>query len=179
MKDRVIVVEGYHDQVKLNHIYPDLKVITTNGSAVNKELIKVLSGLSINHQIVLFLDPDYAGEKIRSYINSKIPGCLHAFINHDKARSFNMKKIGIEHAKNEDIIMALENIIIPNKKTESNICLYDLYELGLYGKNNSIEFRNKVSEKLNLGKVNSKTFYKRLKWANISKEQLLKVIENA
>ena len=57
--------------------------------------------------IIVFTDPDYAGEKIRRKITAKYPDCKQAFLPRGKA----LKKgdIGVENASPADIEEALLN----------------------------------------------------------------------
>lgn len=166
----IIVVEGLHDLERLKSIYPDIDVLITNGSEIEENLPTIIEA-STKRDIILFLDPDYPGERIRKIIQAKIPNAKHAFLKKDLAISKNKKKVGIEHAKKEDIIEALEHVLTPMEN--SNLVSYmELYNLGLFGKDNSAKLRDKVSIKLNIGHTNGKTFLKRINMFNIDIETI-------
>ena len=171
--NEIVVVEGLHDLERLKSIYEDIDVLITNGSEIEENLPTIIEA-SNKRDIILFLDPDYPGERIRKKITEVIPNAKHAFLKKDLAISKNKKKVGIEHAKKEDIIDALNNVLTPSKSTK-NVTYLELYNLGLFGTNNSQNLRNKVCEKLNLGHTNGKTFLKRINMFNID----IKTIENA
>ena len=171
--NEIVVVEGLHDLERLKSIYEDIDVLITNGSEIEENLPTIIEA-SKKRDIILFLDPDYPGERIRKKITEVIPNAKHAFLKKDLAISKNKKKVGIEHAKKEDIIDALNNVLTPSKNSKNGTYL-ELYNLGLFGNEKSQKLRDKVCEKLNLGHTNGKTFLKRINMFNID----IKTIENA
>ena len=170
----VIVVEGIHDEMRIKSIYPDVNVVTTNGREIDISTIELIKTLSIENDIIIFTDPDSPGEKIRNIITNEVPNCKQAFLRKKDCISKNKKKVGIEHASKECIIDALSNLIIPN--SNKNIKVSDLYELGLNGYENSSLLREKISDILNIGKPNAKTFLKRINLLNITKEELEELV---
>ncbi|CCV63671.1 Ribonuclease M5 [Alteracholeplasma palmae J233] len=174
--NQIIVVEGYHDQIKINQIYKDAQVMITNGSALSKETLLRLKALSKDNQMILFLDPDHAGERLRRILSKELANVVHAFLDQELAHSKNGRKIGIEHASTNDIQNALNQILIP-KEGKSDITLSFLYENNLLGKENSRELRLKLAKKFNLGVVNGKTLHKRLIWANLTQKDLLEELK--
>lgn len=171
--NEIVVVEGLHDLERLKKIFPDMDILITNGSEIEENL-PVIVEASKKRDIILFLDPDYPGERIRKRIQEVIPNAKHAFLKKDLAISKNKKKVGIEHAKDSDLIDALNNCLTPVEST--NLVTYlDLYNLGLFGNKDSQKLRDKVCEKLNLGHTNGKTFLKRINMFNIT----IKEVENA
>ena len=72
------------------------------------------------------------------------------------------------------MLTKLKPYFTSEKKTESDIKLDDLYNLGL---TNNKDLRKEVCEKLNLGDCNSKTLYKRLLSNNIKLEKLREIIK--
>jgi len=169
--DDIIVVEGTHDVIKIHEAYPNANCVITNGSEISVDTINYIKELSKSHNIIVFTDPDYPGERIRSKIEEIVPNCKHAFIRKKDAHSHNFKKLGVEHATKEVIIECLENVY-GNNVSEGTITNLDLFELGLTGMENSSELRDKISDKLNIGKPNNKTFLKRLNLIGITKEKL-------
>ncbi|MCR5308229.1 MAG: ribonuclease M5 [bacterium] len=171
--NEVVVVEGMHDLERLKKIYPSLDVLITNGSEIDKYLPTIIEA-SKKREIILFLDPDYPGERIRKILQSHIPNAKNAFLKKDLAISKNKRKVGIEHAKENDIIEALERCL---SVVENNdlITIKDLYNLGLIGEENSSKLRDEICQKLNLGHTNAKTFLNRINMFGITVEQ----IENA
>ena len=119
--------------------------------------------------MILFLDPDYPGERIRNLITQRID-CKQAFIKKSNAISKNNKKVGVEHASKEDIIEALENALTvdTNSVNKNLITLNDLYDLDLIGHVNSKQYRQILNDKLHIGFCNSNQLVIRLNMFNIS-----------
>ena len=112
MRPKIFVVEGRNDESRLKQIYPTIEVITTNGSAIDPDKVEVLQKLDETHVIILFLDPDHAGERIRRILGKSLTHVFHAFIDQNLAHSKNGKKIGIEHASTQTIQEALKDMKI-------------------------------------------------------------------
>ena len=96
MRPLVFVVEGKNDAFKLEQVLERPLVITTNGSAIDDDAILLLKKLDETHDIVLFLDPDHAGDRIRRLVSKELNHVYHAFIRRDQSTSKNMKKVGVE-----------------------------------------------------------------------------------
>lgn len=166
MFNEIIVVEGKNDESKLKSIFPEIECFTTNGSAVD-EVMPNLIELSKTRDLILFLDPDFPGEKIRQAIMQKID-CKQAFILKKDAISKNNKKVGIEHASRKAIVEALNNILTPVKIKKNEIKLIDLYNLNLIGNPKSSYLRDIICEHFRIGKCNSKKLLNRLNMYQIS-----------
>ncbi|MCD4827654.1 MAG: ribonuclease M5 [Acholeplasmataceae bacterium] len=177
MRPKVFVVEGRNDFSRLKQLYPDIFILTTNGSAILDSTLDALIELDKTHDIILFLDPDYAGERIRKILSKKLKNIFHAFIEQDKAYSKNRKKIGVEHAKKEDIELALNHIKMTHEISHSDIDMHFLYESKLIGQKDSKKLRVYLSNELHLGHVNGKTLLDRLIQFNINKKQVLEVLK--
>ena len=173
MIKEVVVVEGYHDLAKLKGIYKDIDVIITNGSEISKETLNELKMLNKQRGLILFLDPDYQGERIRKMINDVVGTTKHAFLPKEKCINKQKSKVGIEHAKDEDIKDAL-NSLLENKQITLNLLTYkDMYELELIGVKNAKSNRKKVSDTIGIGLSNGKTILKKLNMFGITKEQII------
>ena len=179
MRPRVVVVEGRNDASRLKQIYPDIKIITTNGSAIKEDSVQLLKELDDTHDIILFLDPDHAGERIRRLLSKQLKHIYHAFIDRDVAYSKNMKKIGIEHASEDDIKHALGDIQAVHKESTSDVTYSFLHDMKLIGNKDSQSLRDIVSKKLRLGRVNGKTLYQRLKMFEISQNRVIEVMRES
>lgn len=165
----VIVVEGKNDANKIKTIFKDVDIIITNGSEINEKTLCDIEKASLKNDIVLCLDPDGPGEKIRRKIVERVPNAHHVFACKNKAISNNKKKIGIEHMKKEDIIEMFDNI----KMTTNSGCISysDLYEMGYMSSKNK---RILLCEKLNISYCNGKQLLKRLNMFGISMEEIRK-----
>ena len=172
--NEVVIVEGLHDLERLKSIYPDIDVLITNGSEIDSFLPQIIE-VSKKRDIILFLDPDYPGERIRKIIQANVPNAKNAFLKKSLAISKNRKKVGIEHAKKEDIIEALENHLSIVKRDDL-ITINDLYKIGLIGEKNSAKLRDEICLKFNLGHANAKTFLNRINMFGIDIKDIEKVL---
>ncbi len=179
MRSQVFVVEGRNDASKLKQIFPNIQVIITNGSAINLDAIQMLEKLDQSHDIILFLDPDHAGERIRRILGNRFKNVFHVFIEQDVSYSKNKKKIGVEHASEEEIKKALSKMQLQQEAHKSDITFAFLHEVKLIGFPNSREKREILSRKLNLGHVNGKSLYQRLILFGIQKNQILEVLSES
>ena len=167
----VVVVEGKNDANKIKSVFPNVGVIITNGSEISQITLDLIKKLSETNEIIIFTDPDSPGEAIRKRITEVVPNAKQAFLRKKDAISKNKKKVGIEHATKEIIMDSLENVYTFTE-SNNNITMADLFNLGLNGSANSQMLRDKISEYLNIGKPNAKTFLKRINLIQISFEEL-------
>jgi len=170
----IIVVEGKDDISKVKTAF-DCDVISTNGTHFSKDLLKKLKEANKKCGIIVLTDPDYAGEKIRKIINKAIPNCKNAYISRNLALKGD--NVGVENAKVEDIIEAIENAKVTLKENKEEISLSDVTSLGLSGLNNSKLLREKLCTHFKFGYCNSKQFVNRLNSYGISKEELVLALE--
>ncbi|MBU1142660.1 MAG: ribonuclease M5 [Firmicutes bacterium] len=177
MRPKVFVVEGRNDSNRLKLIFPNITVVTTNGSAINIESVELLKELDSTHDIILFLDPDHAGERIRRLLSKEVKNIYHAFLDKEVAYSKNRKKIGIEHASEKDILEALKDIKIVSHESKSDITHPFLFEMKLTGSKDSKMLRERLSKALKIGYVNGKTLYQRLRMFDISQKQVIEVLK--
>lgn len=168
MINEVIVVEGKNDTKNLQR-YFDVETIETHGLGLNNETLEYIKEVNKKRGVILFLDPDSPGEKIRKRINDYIPGLKNAFVLKEDART--SKKVGVEHASYLVLKEALDHVVtyVDDYRT---IDFNDLYELGLIGKDDSFYKRGVVAKKYHLGKCNGKTMLNRLNMLKISREEL-------
>ena len=103
MYNEVVVVEGKNDKARILAVFPNLEVITTNGSEISEETLDLIYELSKSNKIILFLDPDYPGERIRKIILNRVPNCYNVFIKKSKAIDERKHKVGVERASLADI----------------------------------------------------------------------------
>jgi len=77
MKPRAFIVEGRHDVERLKRFDDTITVFEVNGSAIDGIDKAFLKRLEETHEIVIFTDPDHAGERIRRVLSNHIDGALH------------------------------------------------------------------------------------------------------
>ncbi len=164
----VIVVEGKNDTNHLKEFF-NVDTIETNGLGLNKETIELIKNINSKRGVILLLDPDTPGEKIRKRINDAIPKLKNVFLFKKEART--PKKVGVEHASKETLEKALKNVVTYGKSLET-ISYDEFCNLGLVGNKDSAFKREKVANKFRLGKCNAKTLFKRLNMLGIKKDQI-------
>ena len=163
----IIVVEGKSDTKRLKSFF-NVETIETNGLGINKDIIELIKVINDKRGVILLLDPDGPGEKIRKRINEEIPNLKNAFITED---SRNKNKVGVEHASKKELEDALNNLLTYSDNNE-DISINDLYSLGLIGKDNSGLLREKIAKKYHIGRCNSKTFHKRINMLGLNYEDI-------
>ncbi len=166
----VIVVEGKSDTKKLQSFF-DVETIETHGLGLKKETIELIKEINQKRGVIVFTDPDTPGEKIRTRLNSEIPGLKNAFVLKEDART--KKKVGVEHADKETLLEALKNLVTYTD-TKDSLTMEEFIELGLNGSADSSIKRDILSKVFHLGKCNAKTMFKRLNMLGITKEEIIR-----
>ena len=172
MINEVIVVEGENDTKRLKSFF-DVDTIETHGLGLKKETIDLIKEIDKKRGVILFLDPDTPGEKIRNRLNSEIPNLKNAFVLKENAKT--KKKVGIEHADKKTLEEALNNLITYSNKEET-LSQSEYNSLGLNGESDSASKRDKLSKAFHVGKCNSKTMFKRLNMLGITYKDIEKVL---
>lgn len=173
MIKEIIVVEGKDDIAAVKRAV-DAEVIATNGLGITNNTIEKIKTAAKKTGVIIFTDPDYAGEKIRRIISEKVPGCKHAFLPRDMA--IKDKDIGIENANPKAIRDALSKVKTEiNKKEE--FTMEDLFKNGLLGEENSSVLRDKVGAYLGIGYGNGRQFLNRLNKYGISRKEFEEAIK--
>ena len=167
----VIVVEGKNDKNKLENIFKDSFIIITNGSEINIKTLETIKELSKTNEIVLCLDPDGPGERIRKKIMEYVPACSNVYAKKKDAISKNRRKVGIEHMTTSDIIDLFKEI---HKTTNTGtIEFIELYKLGLASSRTK---REMLCEKLNISYCNAKQLLKRLNAMGVDLERVKELL---
>ena len=170
----VIVVEGVNDTRRLKSFF-DVDTIETHGMGLGKDTIRMIEETAEKRGVILFLDPDTPGEKIRSRLNEVIPGLKNAFLMKEDART--KKKVGIEHASKEALEEALKNLVTYRESADS-LTDEEFFRLGLKGDDGSAARREKVARVFHLGRCNAKTMFRRLNMLGITVEEIGQVLND-
>ena len=162
--DKVIVVEGKYDKIRLENII-DATIIPTDGFGIfkNKELQQLLRSLAATKGLIVLTDSDSAGFMIRSFLagcidNDKITNIyIPELFGKEKRKNAPSAEglLGVEGIPDEIIAKAFAAAGIGTAKTESparKVSKSDLYELGFSGGAKSSEKRAMLLEKLSLPK---------------------------
>ena len=163
----ILVVEGKEDASYLSN-YISSEIVVVNGYELPKATIPYLK----DKKVILLTDPDEAGLKIREKLNSLLSNASNVEI--DIKKCVRGHKNGVAECDINEILTKLKDYTIEENKTESDIKLSDLYNLGLM---NNKELRESVCQKLNIGSCNAKTLYKRLLNNNVSLNKLCEIMK--
>ena len=106
MIKEVIVVEGRDDITAVKQAV-DAEIIAVGGFGINKKVIDRIKEAQKRKGVIVLTDPDFAGEKIRNIISKRVKGIKHAYIS--QKDGLKDGDIGVENAKPEVILKALEN----------------------------------------------------------------------
>ncbi len=171
----VIVVEGRNDTIAVKKAV-EADTIETRGSALSEQVLTEIRRAQEVRGVIVFTDPDYAGERIRRMITEQVPQVKHAFIPQELAKG--KGKIGIEHASKEAIIAALEQVRTPAEEGEweAPITWQEYLELGFLGSKDSRWFREQVAGHLCISYGNAKKLFKQLRILGVSRNELFQVI---
>lgn len=171
----IIVVEG-KDDISAVKAAVEAEVFQVNGHAVRKN--KSIEKLKVAYEkkgIIILTDADYAGEEIRKYLNKHFPRAKNAYI--PRKDSIKSNDIGVENAKPEDIIVALEKARCNFEEQDGKNEIFTseiLFQYGLIAQENSFQLREKLGDELGIGYSNGKQLISKLNKYNISFEDFLK-----
>ena len=170
----MIVVEGKSDTIAIRRAV-QADTIETGGSAINKEIMNRIKLAQARRGVIIFTDPDHAGERLRHIISQQVQGCKHAYIIREKAS--HQGRIGIEHASDDDIVEALQEIKTEYIRGDTKITLQDLIDTKLLLHPLAASRRMVVGKCLGIGYGNGKQFLKRCDMFHISKEEFEHAIQ--
>ena len=165
----IIVVEG-RDDITAVKAAVDAEVIAVHGFSVSKNIEKI-RGAYERRGIVVLTDPDFAGERIREYIQKRYPNAKHAYINRKEGTKNG--DVGIENANPDSIIKALEKARCESTEIREVFKPEILLEYKLAGHANSKRNREILGEKLGIGYSNGKQLLSKLNRYNITMEEFL------
>lgn len=171
----IIVVEGKKDTALIQNAV-DADTLETNGSEVSESTLQRIELAYRTRGVIVFTDPDYPGERIRKLVSQRVPGCKHAFLRRQDAKSENERKIGVEHATPDAIRDALRHVVCERADHGETISWEMILDAGLVGGTDAKASREKLGEKLHIGYMNAKQLYKRLNMFQITKETFQKAM---
>lgn len=168
MIKEVIVVEG-RDDIRAVKKALDCELIATGGFGFPKGVMERIKTAQEKRGVIIFTDPDFAGEKIRKKIVEQVPNCKHAFLPREDA--IKDGDIGIENASPESILSALEKVRTQSIEDRKEFSQKDLIYNGLIGSENSSYKRDFLGKILGIGYGNSKQFLNRLNNYGVSRKE--------
>lgn len=170
----VIVVEGRDDITAVKRAV-DAELIATGGFGFPKGVMERIKEASKRRGIIIFTDPDFAGEKIRKTITNEISGCKHAFLPREEA--IKDGDIGIENASVESIRAALSKVRSEAIEKRNEFTNSDLIKNGLIGNEEASYRRDELGKILGIGYGNAKQFLSRLNNYGVTREEFKTAIE--
>ena len=170
MIKEIIVVEGRDDEAAVKRAV-DAETIATHGFGIRQETFARIEKAYAERGIIIFTDPDHAGETIRKRIAERFPEGKHAFLPREEATKDG--DIGIENASPASILEALEKARPASLEKRNEFSVEDMLVFGLAGAEGAAEKRDKLGKRLGIGYANSKIFLNRLNQYGISRREFL------
>jgi len=175
----IIVVEGKSDTNRLKDCFGDIDTIETTGSALNDETIKRIKIAQEKRGVIIFTDPDFNGNRLRTIIQKAVPNAKQAFLPRNKAVPHHSDgSLGIEHAHDADIKAALAAVYTNSDVDFEDYDHADMVNLGLVGEPDSHQRRLAVGSELKIGYTNAKQFLNRLKMFQVAPDDLAAAVKN-
>ncbi|SFJ87664.1 ribonuclease M5 [Paenibacillus sp. UNC496MF] len=177
MIKEIIVVEGKDDSVAVKRAV-EAETIETGGSAIGEAVLRRIELAQQRRGVIIFTDPDHAGERIRKIVARRVPGCKHAFLPQEQA--LYKGDIGVENASPEAIRHALANLRTEAADGEgglAEVTMEDLMQAGLLVHPQASERRLKMGNLLGIGYANGKQFYKRCSTFRITRDEFLRALQ--
>lgn len=168
MIKEVLIVEGKMDVVAINKAV-EADCIITEGFNLLPRTIKNIKAAYEKRGIIILTDPDFAGERIRSYLTKRFPKAKHAFIPVEEATAHN--DIGVEQASPASIQKALAKVRTVDWQPSNEFSAADLILNGLSGSDSASIRRGRLGAVLGIGFANAKTFLRRLNNYGVSREE--------
>lgn len=174
MIKEVIVVEGRDDITAVKRAV-DAEIIAVGGFGINSKVIERIKEAQKRQGVIVFTDPDFAGEKIRRIISKRVKGIKHAYIT--KQEGLKDNDIGVENAEPETIIKALQSAKCETKEKRQEFDSQDLFFFKLTGSNEAKKRREALGKELRIGYCNSAQFITRLNNYGITKEEFIEALK--
>ena len=174
MIKEVIVVEGRDDITAVKQAV-DAEIIAVGGFGINKKVIDRIKEAQKRNGVIVLTDPDFAGEKIRNIISKRVKGIKHAYIS--QKDGLKDGDIGVENAKPEVILKALENAKITVEEKNEFFNMMDMYHFKLTGSKDSKQRRILLGNILGIGYGNANQIVSRLNNYGVSKEEFIEAVK--
>ena len=163
--DRVLIVEGKYDAVRLAHL-TDAMILLTDGFGIykDKQRQQLFRALAQKNGLILLTDSDAAGFRIRNYITNMVgaQNVVQAYVpaihgkEKRKAQPGKEGLLGVEGVADALVRQALLDALgaeagaAPVRPAGRQITYTDLYEWGLSGKPGSAERKARLLNALGL-----------------------------
>jgi len=174
MIKEVIVVEGRDDITAVKRAV-EAELISVGGFGINEKVINKIREAQKRKGVIIFTDPDFAGEKIRKIISKRVANVKHAYISQKEGTKDG--DIGVENASPETIIKALEAAKYEVQEKRKEFDIHDMIFFKLTADKRAKERRDALGNVLGIGYGNSSQFITRLNNYGIVKEEFIKAVE--
>lgn len=172
----IIIVEGRDDTAAIKKS-ADAITIETHGYGINERTWNLIETAYRGPGIIVFTDPDHAGEQIRKRIMKRFPDAKEAFL--DRQSACRKGDIGIENASPESIRQALAKAkcSVSGKENAGNeFSMEDMLRAGLAGMEGSSERRRRLGKLLGIGYGNVRTFLQKLNKFGVEREDFERAV---
>ena len=166
--ERTIIVEGRDDTAAVLRAVAG-HTIETHGFGISAATWSLIHKAHQTPGLIVFTDPDYAGEQIRRRILSQYPDAGQAWL--PRADATRGGDIGIENASPEAIREALAAFRTQGPKAPPEFTAEDLFAAGLAGGAGSSDLREALGRRLGIGGGNSKAFLRKLNAFHITRKE--------
>ncbi len=174
MIKEVIVVEGRDDVTAIKRAV-EAELISVGGFGINEKIINKIREAQKRKGVIVFTDPDFAGEKIRRIITKRVANVKHAYISQkDGTKDGN---IGVENASPETILRALETAKYELQDVRKEFDVQDMIYFKLTGDSSAKQRRDVLGNKLGIGYGNCAQFITRLNNYGITKEEFIEALK--
>ena len=174
-----VVVEGRDDEsAVLRAVNAD--IICTHGYGITQQPLELIAAAAKKKGIIIFTDPDFAGNNIRKRLTGLFPQAKQAYLTRDDA--FKEGDIGVENASPEAIaeaLLAAKASRAEARAEEEMLKPEDMVMLGLSGSAESASLRKSAGRLLGIGSCNASAFLKRLNSFGITREELAQACSRA
>jgi ribonuclease M5 len=171
----IIVVEGRDDTAAINRAV-EAETIETHGFGMSEKMWKEVEKAAETRGIIVFTDPDHAGEKIRRKIKERFPDCKEAFL--PRTEALKNGDIGVENAAPEAIREALSKARFTEAESCGDFTPEDMEAAGLMGGRGSRRRRELVADALGIGYGNVKAMLSKLNSYGVSREEFYEIIRS-
>ena len=163
--DGVLIVEG-KDDVSYLSSFVNALFFTTSGYDINQEKIAFLLKATKVNKLIIFTDPDEAGERIRNVIKTQIPGVFEAKCQ--KIIRKNKKKSGIAEMEKVAVLEALKDFTTTKEIEINDYHLSTLISLSI----NPGESKDRLINKYRLVNGNNKFLENQLNILKINRQEI-------
>jgi len=174
MIKEVIVVEGRDDITAVKRAV-DAELISVGGFGINEKVINKIREAQKRKGVIVFTDPDFAGEKIRKIISKRVANVKHAYISQKEGTKDG--DIGVENATPETILRALHTAKFELQEKRSEFDIKDMIFFKLTADSRAKERRDALGNELGIGYCNCAQFITRLNNYGIIKEEFIAALK--